>query len=305
VTRETDGAAETSTFGVASSWNALRAACSATGFNDDDARLIRLGENALFHLPKMGVVVRVARSMDYWADAEKEVNVAYWLAKHKFPGAQAYEIPQPISVNGHPVTFWKFIAGRPGDQRDIATLGVVLRRLNSIPAPTTFTLPDENILGRIEPRVEAAAIPSSDKDFLFERLSELKSALPRLHYPLSPAPIHGDAHVQNLMICDGQPVLIDFERFEWGQPEWDLALTATEYLTAKWWTRDQYDQFVGAYGYDVTTWTEGFDTLRAVHQLKMTTWLMQNVAESPEIATEYEIRVRTLRGEPSPGWRPF
>jgi thiamine kinase-like enzyme len=106
------------------------------------------------------------------------------------------------------------------------------------------------------------------------------------------------------MICDDRPVLIDFERFAWGQPEWDLALTATEYLTAKWWTDNEYSQFVDAYGYDVTCWT-GFDVLRAVHELKMTTWLMQNIAESPEIAEEYQVRMRTLRGEPSPGWRPF
>jgi thiamine kinase-like enzyme len=100
-------------------------------------------------------------------------------------------------------------------------------------------------------------------------------------------------------------VLIDFERFAWGQPEWDLAMTATEYLTAKWWTDDEYRQFVDAYGYDVTCWTEGFDVLRAVHELKMTTWLMQNIAESPEIADEYQVRMRTLRGESSSGWRPF
>ena len=66
-----------------------------------------------------------------------------------------------------------------------------------------------------------------------------------------------------------------------------------------------YGQFVGAYGYDVTRWTEGFDILRAVHELKMTTWLMQNIAESHEIAGEYQARMRTLQGEPSPGWRPF
>jgi thiamine kinase-like enzyme len=100
-------------------------------------------------------------------------------------------------------------------------------------------------------------------------------------------------------------VLIDFERFAWGQPEWDLAMTATEYLTAQWWTDDEYGQFVGAYGYDITRWTEGFDILRAAHELKMTTWLMQNIAESAEISDEYQVRIRTLRGEPSSGWRPF
>ncbi|MDQ3764944.1 MAG: phosphotransferase [Actinomycetota bacterium] len=302
---ETDGPAEAAPLSVSSSWDTLRTACSIAGLNGNDARLIRLGENALFHLPADGIIVRIARTMDYWTDAVKEVNVARWLARIRFPAAQVYDIPQPISVGGYPVTFWHFIAGRPGDRRDMAMLGTVLRRLHATPPPTTFTLPHEDMLGRVRRRIEATIVPRTDKSILLQRLNSLQSKLLGLRYRLRPAPTHGDAHSENLMVCDGQPVLIDFERFAWGQPEWDLAMTATEYLTAKWWTDDEYGQFVDAYGYDVTCWKEGFDVLRAVHELKMTTWLMQNVAESPEIADEYQVRMRTLRGEPSSGWHPF
>jgi aminoglycoside phosphotransferase (APT) family kinase protein len=126
-----------------------------------------------------------------------------------------------------------------------------------------------------------------------------------LRYRLTPGPIHGDAHNENLMFRGGQAILIDFERFAWGQPEWDLSVTATEYLTAGWWSADEYQEFVDSYGYDVTSWRDGFDTLRAVNELAMTTWLMQNVDESAEIAAEYQVRMRTLRGESSPDWRPF
>ena len=305
VSSGTDGSAKVSSLSVFSSWEILRAACSLAQVNDEDARLIRLGENALFHLPQDGVIVRIARSMDYWTDAVKEVNVARWLATVSFPAAQVYDVPQPVSVGGHPVTFWHFIHGRPGDRRDIATLGRVVRRLHAAPPPTAFALPREDVLGRVQQRIEAASVPLTDKSVLRQRLSFLKSELPGLRYPLHPAPAHGDAHCENLIICNGRPVLIDFERFAWGQPEWDLAMTATEYLTAKWWTADEYRQFAEAYGYDVTCWREGFDVLRAAHELKMTTWLMQNVAESPDIADEYQVRMRTLRGEPSSGWRPF
>lgn len=266
---------------------------------------MRLGENALFHLPKSDVVVRIARSMDYWKDAEKEVDVSRWLAGNDFPAARICDVSQPIQAEDHPVTFWHFITGRPGERQDIATLGDVLRRLHEMPAPSTFTLPPEDILDRVLPRLERAEIPEVDKSFLLSRLSELRSEVSRLRYPLAPAPTHGDAHNENLMFCDEQPLLIDFERFSWGQPEWDLAMTATEHLTAKWWTEDEYRQFTEAYGYDITSWVEGFDVLRAVHELKMTTWLMQNVAESPEIAEEYQLRMRTLRGESSVGWSPF
>lgn len=292
-------------FGAESSWKVLRAACSAVGLDAEQAKLIRLGENALFHLPPSGHVVRIARTMDYRADAEKEVNVARWLADHRFPAAQAWDVSQPIIAEGHPVTFWLYIDGRSGRRGDIGTLGAVLRRLHSMPRPATFTLPAEDILERVLLRLERAAISQDDKSFLLGRFDELRAAVASLRFPLAPAPTHGDAHNENLMFVDEQPILIDFERFAWGQPEWDLAMTATEYMSAKWWSEEEYQVFVEAYGYDVTSWTEGFDVLRAVHELKMTTWLMQNVAESPEIAEEFRLRMRTLRGEETPGWRPF
>jgi aminoglycoside phosphotransferase (APT) family kinase protein len=282
----------------------MAAACAAAQFPTDDASLMRLGENALFHLPRAQAVVRIARSMDYWADAVKEVNVSHWLAGYDFPAVEVCETGQPIEIEGHPVTFWKYIDGRPGDTSDVATLGHTLRQLHAMPEPTDFKLPPKDALGRIRPRIANSPIPESDRKFLLNRLDNLAADLPRLEYKLDPSPTHGDAHVKNLMIRSGAPILIDFERFAYGQPEWDLAVTATEYSTAKWWSDEQYRNFVDAYGYDVTAW-DGFATLRAVNELSMTTWLMQNVAESPEIADEYQTRMRTLRGEKSPGWKPF
>jgi Ser/Thr protein kinase RdoA (MazF antagonist) len=287
-----------------SAWEILGIACAEAGITSSGAELIRIGENALFHVPQAAVVVRIARS-GYWRDAMKEVNVARWLGERKFPAAELYNADQPITVNGHPVTFWKFIEGRIGEKRDIWTLGKVLQRLHRTPPPDNFDLPQENVLGRVQPRIEVAPIPKNDRDFLLERLSELNTRLPSLDYPLKPGPMHGDAHNENLMFHDEQPILIDFERFAWGQPEWDLAVTATEYLTAGWWSADEYQKFADAYGYDVTSWHDGFDVLRAANELAMTTWIMQNVDESAEIAQEFQVRMRTLRGEPSPDWRAF
>ncbi|WP_433792143.1 phosphotransferase family protein [Actinoplanes sp. CA-252034] len=270
-----------------------------------DARPLRLGENALYYLPVESTVVRIARTMDYWADAVNEVNVARWLAEEKFPAAQAVAIDQPIEVSGHPVTFWRYIEGRDGDRRDIGTLGTVLRRLHALGRPTAFVLPDEDILGRVESRIRMAEIPSNDKDFLLRNLGELRLKLESLCFPLASAPTHGDAHSENIMIRDGVPVLIDFERFAWGQPEWDLAMTATEYETAGWWTEEEYGAFASAYGYDVRSWSEGYAILRRVHELKMTTWLMQNIGESSDIADEFQVRMRTIRDGIKAKWRPF
>lgn len=280
-------------------------ACAVAGLDSTGARAMRLGENALFHLPRASAVVRIARTMEYWPDAVNEVNVSHWLAANALPAAVVLGLVQPIEVVGHPVTFWRFIEGRDGGPQDLGMLGDVLRRLHALPRPTSFKLPSEDVLGRVGSRVEAAPVPDGDKVFLRSLLADLKNELGRLVFPLAPAPTHGDAHSENIMIRDGEAVLIDFERFAWGQPEWDLSMTATEYVSAGWWTADQYRQFADAYGYDVMAWTEGFDVLRRVHELKMTTWLMQNVNESPEIADEYQVRMRTIRDGVSAPWRAF
>ena len=292
-------------FGTESARRALVVACQSAGLDHAGAELIRFGENALFRLVSTPVVVRIARTKDYWSDAVNEVNVAGWLARHGLDAATACDVPQPVDALGHPVTFWDFIAGRPGGPKDIGTLGAVLRRLHVLPPPTTFALPEEDILGRVGSRIETAPVSRDDKQFLTRRLQELRAQIADLRYPLSPSPTHGDAHSENLMIQDGKPILIDFERFAWGQPEWDLAMTATEYASAGWWSSSEYQEFSDAYGYDVMSW-DGFPILQAAHELKMTTWLMQNVQESDEISEEFRVRMRAIRGgRPRETWRPF
>lgn len=269
------------------------------------AELLRLGENAIFRLRELPVVVRIARNRDHMAAAAKEVAVAEWLGKHDVPAARTWPVDQPLDVDGHPVTFWHYIHGRRGGPGDVRALGELLRLVHTLAPPDTFELPCEAILERVQPRIERAPIPTADRTFLLELLGELSAAVAELRYPLPPCVTHGDAHVQNLMVTADEVVLIDFERVAWGQPEWDLGMTATEYVTARWWTDEKYAAFVESYGFDVTTWV-GFDTVRRVHEIKMTTWLMQNVNESPEIAEEYERRMQTIRdNRRDVPWRPF
>lgn len=214
----------------------LKEATAHTGIDSTDARLMRLGENALFHLLHSSVVVRIARSRDHWDDAVKEVAVANWLEERGVPAARLYDVEQPISISGYPATFWRYIDGRNGSRGDVGALGRLLLKLHWTPRPTTFELPEQDVLARVEPRIEAAGVPDADKHFLLSRVVELREEISELEFPLEPTMTHGDAHVQNLMISDGAAIMIDFERFSWGQPEWDLAMTATEYLSAGWWT---------------------------------------------------------------------
>ncbi|HEY5834037.1 phosphotransferase [Streptomyces sp.] len=85
-------------------------ACRVAGLASDGARLIRLGENALFRLAARPVIVRVARSAEYLSSVRTEVRVSHWLAREGFPAARVVDdIEQPLLVDGHPVTFWHLI----------------------------------------------------------------------------------------------------------------------------------------------------------------------------------------------------
>jgi hypothetical protein len=77
-----------SRFGAADAERVLQIACTSAGIHCEGATLIRLGENAIFRLTGDRIVVRIARTMDYWDDAKNEVNVARWLASQQFSAAQ-------------------------------------------------------------------------------------------------------------------------------------------------------------------------------------------------------------------------
>lgn len=300
-------AQQSEVFGRASATRIMREACAAAGLDPTDAELIRLGENAIFRVGTPPVIVRIARGPAFRDSAAKEVAVAQWLSQEGIKAARVWRGPddQPLDVSGSPVTLWEFLDGRRGSPDDLVSLAGILRDLHSRPVPRTFELPEEDILGRVRPRIETAPIPDEDRRFLTDLVTELDEAVACLTFPLDVAVTHGDAHVQNLMIVDDKPILIDFERVAVGQPEWDLAMTATEYVTAGWWTREEYEAFSSVYGFDVMAWS-GFGVLRRVHELKMTTWLMQNVEESAEVRVEYHYRMTTIRsGEGRESWRPF
>lgn len=53
--------------------------------------------------------------------------------------------------------------------------------------------------------------------------------------------------------CDSRenPILIDLDGFAIGPREWDLVLTAIYYDCFGWHTREEYEEFVRVYGFDV------------------------------------------------------
>lgn len=308
VTGSLSGEAFLPPFSSAVAFDVLDKTCELTGLDGPGAELIRLGQNAIFRLAGDRVVVRVARGPQMQEAVEREVAVARWLTDEGFPAVRLMDgLPQPLRVDGFPVTFWEYVA-QSSVKPTYEDLGRLLRALHDLPAPRGIKFPRYDPLAATGQRIEAAAwLAEEDREFLYRRRDELVQRCRDLALPSPVVPIHGDAHVQNLLRRrSGEVVVIDLEAFALGHPEWDLAVVGTEFASCGWSTPQQYAAFVDAYGLDVTA-SEGFPVLRDVQEFKMTTWLMQNVAEGPEVAEEFSRRLAGIRDPRGPrdAWQPF
>ncbi|MFJ7235986.1 phosphotransferase enzyme family protein [Streptomyces olivaceus] len=301
-----DAARSNEGFTSATATRVMGDACRAAGLDDGGAQLIRLGENALFRLACAPVIVRIARGREWLPTARKEVAVSRWLVGEGFSAARIVEdLEQPLLLDGYPVTFWHQIV--EGDRKpSYGELGAALRDLHTLTIPTGLELPRFQPFGKQELRIDRAQIPEDDRSFLRKRWRELQGRYAELRFETVRGPVHGDAHVQNLMVDDrGQVVLIDFEAFCYDHPEWDLMVTAVEHHSLGWQSDEQYADFVSAYGRDLHDWP-GYETLRGLQEFGMTTWLMQNIREDERTAAEYRRRIAALRDDAAPrDWRPW
>ncbi len=292
-------------FSPQSSRTSLAEACRIVSVDGSDAVLIRLGENAIFHIPQEGLVIRIARGMDVFDDARKEVAVARWLQTTDVCAAELANYDQPIIADGRPVTFWRYI-NSSGQEATTSELGAVLRALHALTPPSAVGLPELDFFDRVDVRIDRATeIPDKDREFLRRRVEELRAAYADLVFPLPECAVHGDAHTANLIkTADGSAILIDFERFAFGHPEIDLAVTAVE-RDIGWYSDSDYAAFVEAYGFDVTEWS-GYSVIRDISELKMATWLMQNAGHGDDVAAEVRVRLDSLRNGGAPRrWKPF
>lgn len=292
-------------FTSADAFDALENACEQVGLSCDGAELIRLGENAIYRLADEPIIVRIARSRDVLHDVKKEVAVASWLRDAGLSAAATTDHAQPLLARDRPVTFWHLIPDS-GEKASLTDLGRVLRKLHSLPVPSDLQLPVFDIFGRASKRIASATeLANDEREFLGRRLTELRTAYSRLSFPLRSCAIHADAHQSNLIKApSGEVFLIDFEGFAFGPPEYDLSVTATEQMVG-WHSDGQYAAFVESYGFDIKCW-DGFPVVREINELKMTTWLMQNVGEGQQIASEFRTRMASLYDSAAPRhWSPF
>ncbi|MEV4940218.1 phosphotransferase [Streptomyces zaomyceticus] len=275
---------------------------AAAGLPVAEARLLALGENAVFAVGDLAV--KVGRDAEVYERAERELALAAWLAEADVPAVRAAE-DKPRLVEGHPLTFWHRLpeAVRPAEPRDLAPL---LRRIHALPEPAALTLPRRELLGGVERwlRLAGDAIDPADATFLRERRDAFAPAAAALTPRLAPGPIHGDALPRNVHVGPDGPVLVDLETFSSDLREHDLvvlALSRDRYGLAP----AAYEAFTEAYGWDVREW-EGCAVLRGARETASCAWVAQHAPANPKALAEFERRVGSLRdGDPEVRWYPF
>jgi hypothetical protein len=279
-----------------------RGVLAAAGYGAGTAKLIALGENAVFELDGE-VVAKVGRDAELLARSEREVRTAVWLAGLGIPAVQVAE-PEARLVAGHPVTFWQRLPEpvRPAGPADLAAL---LRLVHALPEPD-FALPRRDLLGGVERwlRLAGDAIDPADAAFLRDRRDGFAAAAAALTPRLPSGPIHGDALPRNVHVGPDGPVLVDLETFSADLREHDLVVMAL--------SRDRYgldpaayDAFTDAYGWDVRSW-DGCPVLRGARETASCAWVAQHAPANPPALAEFRRRVASLRdGDPSVRWYPF
>ncbi|GAA3457996.1 phosphotransferase family protein [Saccharothrix longispora] len=276
---------------------AVRAGLDATG-----AEVIRLGENDLYRLPG-AVVARVARPGQDTA-AGREVRVARWLEDGDVPAVRVLrDVKQPVVVQGRSVTFWHELP--PHEHGTTIDVAVALRRFHALRPPNDFVLPELDPFVRLDERIRSAStLHDNDRTWLLGRVAELRQVYATLPPGLPRGVVHGDAWRGNVVRThDGEVLLLDFERCALGPPEWDLVSTAVAHHTVHRLSTTEWSAYCDAYGFDVTTWT-GFNVLRDIRELRMTSMALQLATTSPNRYTEQAAhRLACLRGERGP--RPW
>ncbi|MCC9309029.1 aminoglycoside phosphotransferase family protein [Kitasatospora sp. RB6PN24] len=288
----------------------LAQACAEAGLPDPaGARLLALGENAVFDLGAPAVVAKVARARKLAERTARELAVARWLDGVGIPVVRPADDLAEQPADGHPVSFWHRLAPavRPTTAAD---LGPLLRALHLLPGPPVEArgqeLPRRELLAPVERWLRSGgdALDPADVAFLLRRRDEQRAAMAELVPMLRTGVIHGDALPRNVHLGPHGPILLDLETVSDDLREHDLVVLSVSHHRYGL-PEDDYLAFTRSYGWDVRDWA-GYPVLRDAREVAGTAWLAQRVAGDPAALAEFRRRVASLRdADRSVRWYAF
>jgi aminoglycoside phosphotransferase (APT) family kinase protein len=272
----------------------LRQVCRLADVDHRGAVHLRSQSNETWLLPRAGVVVRLSLRSEVSAAAATMMRLIRGLQENGFPVAAPWSAyPGPLVLpNGRTATLWRAL--EVPERRDYAAFGRLLKRLHAAPVSP------EVLPNRLDPVALASAILREDlpywgmdRPFVEDRMAELTQAVGVARWPLPPGLVHGDAHIGNVLLDRGRPVLSDWDAAAIGNPGWDLLPTAVE---PQRWSRPvrDYRSFVRGYQQDVTGWP-GYRVLRELAEWHSLAERIRVAAVVPRAGRNLRLQLATMR----------
>ena len=236
--------------------DAVASAVSAArkhGLRVETPVVVRDLTNVLVHLAPAPVVARVPvtlarlREPDWFAE---EVRLAGFLAAEGAPVAPlADEVdPGPHHEGGFAITFWRWVDHDPV-RADPVAAGRSLRDLHEALRGYPGELPTCDRLPEVRALLERLGL-----DELLELANRLE--------PLDGQPLHGDAHLSNVLWSPDGPLWNDLENACRGPVEYDLAcmrfrtLHAAEDAIAAYGSHGDIDALMPLLSLQLAAWTQ-------------------------------------------------
>jgi aminoglycoside phosphotransferase (APT) family kinase protein len=214
------------------------------GLRVDEPVVLRDLTNVVVRLDPSPVVARIPRTLtrlrgrDWFA---LELRVVAWLARGGAPVSPPTTLidPGPHERGGFLISFMEAIDHDEG-RADAATAGRALLELHEVLAECPEELPDFRRLDETRALLDVlrpSELVSHDE---IEGMREVVEVLRTRPVP-PPRPIHGDAHLGNVLWSSDGPRWTDFENLCSGPVEYDLACIS-------WRGRPQDEGALAAYG---------------------------------------------------------
>ncbi len=259
--------------------------------------LVRRGTNEIFRDASIRIVVRVT-SANRLETVRRSLGIA--SAVSEAGGPVVAPLSQSVIFVGDDeiATLWPM--GDEPKRLDGFKLGSLLRRLHDVPPPAAVVAWD--VTPRIVKRLEAAGDSERFRGytkFLLEELARITERFDAVQ-PGRQVLIHGDAHLGNLVLLDGELRLIDLDDIAFGPREADFAPLM---ITIRRFGRDP-EEFMNArraYGHQLDE--QLLDAYASLRQITMTSWLLSIISWRPE--AEEELRYRISTWGSADQWRPL
>lgn len=195
--------------------------------------ILKDSNNTIVHLAPSAVVAKVGTTPSTRRTLRREVSVAQYLKRRAAPVVSLTSLlpAGPHQHDGMNLTFWRFCPHQDGVEADGYTAGQSLLALHRGFAGYPGALPpftnDLDEAGGILAQPDTLMKLSEDKRAVLRTVyEEVRPALAKHSYAVRP--LHGEAHLGNLLLSPDGPKWIDFEAACFGPSEWDLGALPDE-----------------------------------------------------------------------------